>query len=231
MNKDIISWHDIPPVQGWYVSVKAYKGDIESLGGMWFSDDRIAETKPMPNVKYLGPIHFPLADATGRAAAHMDDTRSEHVLRERLGIARNATHGPWALWTWDNGQMEIRSHADPDEERVGMVWNKRDGTFLNRNSPLEVMADIEEILTLRAEKQRLEQMVAQLADFLCCYPDARCPVEIDRIDFTCPHGRTWDEDGCIPFEDECWRAAAAKETGRPCVTCFREEVKAEEESA
>ena len=135
---------------------------------------------------------IPLANAKGRAAAHMDDTRSEHVLRERLDIARNATHGPWALWTWDNGQMEIRSHADPDEERVGMVWNKRDGTFLNRNSPLEVMADIEEILTLRAEKHRLEQMVAQLADFLCCYPDARCPVEIDRIDFTCPHGRTWE---------------------------------------
>ena len=33
---------------------------------------------------------------------------------------------------------------------------------------------------------------------------------IAQLIFSCPHGRAWDDDGCIPFEDGCWRAAARK---------------------
>lgn len=69
-----------------------------------------------------------------------------------------------------------------------------------------------EVSRLRAENRCLEMEADKLSDFLSCYPDARCPVDIEGIDFSCPHGRRWDDDGCIPFEDACWRAAARKET-------------------
>lgn len=83
------------------------------------------------------------------------DDRREAALRERLEIAGKATKGPWAFWEWKNGVMEIRSHADPDEVHVCRIWHKEDGEFLRDNSPREVRADIEEILRLRAENERL----------------------------------------------------------------------------
>lgn len=82
--------------------------------------------------------------------------RSDAALQERLELAKKATHGPWALWEWHNGVKEIRSNADPDEDHVCRVWHKKDGDFLAKNSPREVQADIEEILRLRAENERLE---------------------------------------------------------------------------
>ena len=81
--------------------------------------------------------------------------RSDAALQKRLELAKKATHGPWALWEWDNGVKEIRSNADPDEDHVCRVWHKKDGDFLAKNSPREVQADIEEILRLRAENKRL----------------------------------------------------------------------------
>lgn len=81
--------------------------------------------------------------------------RSDAALQERLELAKKATHGPWALWEWDNGVKEIRSNADPDEDHVCRVWHKKDGDFLAKNSPIEVQTDIEEILRLRAENERL----------------------------------------------------------------------------
>ncbi|WP_448338944.1 Lar family restriction alleviation protein [Desulfovibrio piger] len=82
--------------------------------------------------------------------------RSDAALQKRLELAKKATHGPWALWEWDNGVKEIRSNADPDEDHVCRVWHKKDGDFLAKNSPIEVQADIEEILRLREEVARLE---------------------------------------------------------------------------
>lgn len=81
--------------------------------------------------------------------------RSDAALQKRLELAKKATHGPWALWEWNNGVKEIRSNADPDEDHVCRVWHKKDGDFLAKNSPIEVQADIEEILRLRAENKRL----------------------------------------------------------------------------
>lgn len=81
--------------------------------------------------------------------------RSDAALQKRLELAKKATHGPWALWEWNSGVKEIRSNADPDEDHVCRVWHKKDGDFLAKNSPIEVQADIEEILRLRAENKRL----------------------------------------------------------------------------
>lgn len=96
------------------------------------------------------------------------NNRSDAALRERLEIAGKATEGPWAFWEWENGVMEIRSHADPDEVHVCRVWHKEDGEFLRDNSPREVLADIEEILRLRAEVKRLEDMLAHLVSRSAC---------------------------------------------------------------
>lgn len=83
--------------------------------------------------------------------------RSDAALQKRLELAKKATHGPWALWEWDNGVKEIRNNADPDEDHVCRVWHKKDGDFLAKNSPREVQADIEEILRLRQENERLRE--------------------------------------------------------------------------
>ena len=89
--------------------------------------------------------------------------RSDAALQKRRELAKKATHGPWALWEWDNGVKEIRSNADPDEDHVCRVWHKKDGDFLAKNSPIEVQADIEEILRLRQEVARLELENQRLA--------------------------------------------------------------------
>lgn len=92
--------------------------------------------------------------------------RSDAALQKRLELAKKATHGPWVLWEWDNGVKEIRSNADPDEDHVCRVWHKKDGDFLAKNSPIEVQADIEEILRLRAEVERLNKVSHYLAERL-----------------------------------------------------------------
>lgn len=175
------------------------------------------------------------------------------AIRER---SDKATDGPWGVFRECGGRKRFgiatqKSLDDNDtgeldaivdyEGRDSGILKEADAAFI-AHAREDVPALLAEVARLQkvarliglhreAENKKLEQEAAKLADLMCCYSDARCPVEIDRIDFTCPHGRTWDEEGCIPFEDEYWRAAAAKETGRPCVTCFREEVKTEEESA
>lgn len=88
--------------------------------------------------------------------------RSDAALQKRLELAKKATHGPWALWEWDNGVKEIRSNADPDEDHVCRVWHKKDGDFLAKNSPIEVQADIEEILRLRQELKNRDEMLFRL---------------------------------------------------------------------
>lgn len=102
----------------------------------------------------------------------MPNDRSDAALQERLELAKKATHGPWALWEWDNGVKEIRSNADPDEDHVCRVWHKEDGDFLAKNSPIEVRADIEEILQLRKERDWLLREIVNTSDKqFCPMPD------------------------------------------------------------
>lgn len=157
----------------------------------------------------------------------MPNDRSDAALRERLVIAEKATQGPWAFWEWKNGVMEIRSHADPDEEHVCRVWNKEDGEFLRANSPREVKADLEEIMRLRAENEQLRGEVESLnkqADWLVrmlsLYTED-CPLKfswvyaeklpipkIDGCDGAWPDEDYFDCSNSTP--EKCWREAARK---------------------
>lgn len=146
--------------------------------------------------------------------------RSDAALQKRLELAKKATHGPWALWEWDNGVKEIRSNADPDEDQVCRVWHKKDGDFLAKNSPIEVQADIEEILRLRSEVTRLDKEADWLVGMLSHYTED-CPLKfswvyeemfpipkIDGCDGTWPDDDYFDCTNSTP--EKCWREAARK---------------------
>lgn len=113
--------------------------------------------------------------------------RSDAALQKRLELAKKATHGPWVLWEWDNGVKEIRSNADPDEDHVCRVWHKKDGDFLAKNSPIEVQADIEEILRLRQEVARLNKESTKIMDVAICLAEMMdgkhelCPRDCDVL--------------------------------------------------
>lgn len=144
--------------------------------------------------------------------------RSDAALQKRLELAKKATHGPWALWEWDNGVKEIRSNADPDEDHVCRVWHKKDGDFLAKNSPIEVQADIEEILRLRAEVARLNKEADWLAKIMFFYTE-ECPLKM-KIQDELPIPKLDECLGAWPENDyfdcvkntpkKCWREAARK---------------------
>ena len=144
--------------------------------------------------------------------------RSDAALQKRLELAKKATHGPWALWEWDNGVKEIRSNADPDEDHVCRVWHKKDGDFLAKNSPIEVQADIEEILRLRQEVARLNKEADWLAKIMFFYTE-ECPLKM-KIQDELPIPKLDECLGAWPENDyfdcvkntpkNCWREAARK---------------------
>lgn len=144
--------------------------------------------------------------------------RSDVALQKRLELAKKATHGPWALWEWDNGVKEIRSNADPDEDHVCRVWHKKDGDFLAKNSPIEVQADIEEILRLRQEVARLNKEADWLAKIMFFYTE-ECPLKM-KIQDELPIPKLDECLGAWPENDyfdcvkntpkKCWREAARK---------------------
>lgn len=136
--------------------------------------------------------------------------RSDAALQKRLELAKKATHGPWALWEWDNGVKEIRSNADPDEDHVCRVWHKKDGDFLAKNSPIEVQADIEEILRLREEVARLNKEADWFIEYIWNKDIFRCPMPEG---YRCEH--KFKNICCLDSEEteirgRCWREAARK---------------------
>lgn len=144
--------------------------------------------------------------------------RSDAALQERLELAKKATHGPWALWEWDNGVKEIRSNADPDEDHVCRVWHKKDGDFLAKNSPIEVQADIEEILRLREDVARLNKEADWLAEIMFFYTE-ECPLKmkiqdelsIPKLDECLGAWPENDYFDCVKnTPKKCWREAARK---------------------
>lgn len=136
--------------------------------------------------------------------------RSDAALQKRLELAKKATHGPWVLWEWDNDVKEIRSNADPDEDHVCRVWHKKDGDFLAKNSPIEVQADIEEILRLRQEVARLNKEADWFIEYIWNKDIFRCPMPEG---YRCEH--RFKHVCCLDSEDteirgRCWREVARK---------------------
>ena len=111
----------------------------------------------------------------------MPNDRSDAALRERLVIARKATNGPWKIFrecgeyrrigiatkeTLDDfDAKELVIVVDYDDYSSGVIMED-DAAHIAANSPDVVKADIEEILSLRAEDECLNKEADWLAKTL-----------------------------------------------------------------
>lgn len=89
-----------------------------------------------------------------------------------------------------------------------MEINDLIATGLKEDDAIFVAAAHQDIPKLLAEVKKLNSENARLAAWLACFSDVRCPATINAISFECPRGLQWDEETCLPFENNCWRAAA-----------------------
>lgn len=132
--------------------------------------------------------------------------RSDEALRERLELASYATLGPWksveVLFRKKNFEP---SYVVKDGDGrtivdiISVAAYQETARHIAASSPDVVLADLEEILALRAEVARLNREADWLAEHL------------HRAGIPCPgDGEKFDPYG------EC-----AKK-GWPCVACFRE---------
>lgn len=105
----------------------------------------------------------------------MPDDRSDAALRERLGIAEKATQGPWKSDEVVTRKKDFEpSYVVKDKDGFTIVdvipvsAYQANAAHIAANSPDVVRADIEEILRLRAEVKRLEDMLAHLVSRSVC---------------------------------------------------------------
>lgn len=140
--------------------------------------------------------------------------RSDAALHERLKIAGKATPGSWSLQ--DRGAIPLV--YGPNGERIAKAIDNREDTAHIAASSLDVVrADIEEILRLRAENERLNKEADWLVEMLSHYTED-CPLKfkvvyevwfpIPRID-QCS-GQESDIEDCAYIPSQCWREAARK---------------------
>lgn len=140
----------------------------------------------------------------------MKTERTDESLLERRKLAEMATPGPWK----NPGRCFVVSRAISEEPIVCDVHDnaKHNIPYLCANSPKEVMADIDEILRLRAQVERLEREADWLANQLG--QDDNCPYIAsggDGFPDWCICIDSY-EDGfyCDESMKECWRKAARK---------------------
>lgn len=94
---------------------------------------------------------------------------SDRALRARRAIAEKATPGPWAVQIYNGGPypgpFQIWSQSAPNAILVSIsVEGSRNCAHIAANSPDVIMADIDEILHLRAEVERLNKEADWLAE-------------------------------------------------------------------
>lgn len=138
-----------------------------------------------------------------------EDNRTTESLLARRELAEKATPGPWKPGTSVFLKQEtiIASMGYIAAEPIGVSYPTTCYNFAHiaANSPDVVMADIDEILRLRAQVERLEKEADWLAEYCWKKPEAEYhPLREMRGGFycgTCPH----DHD-CR----KCWREAARK---------------------
>ena len=93
----------------------------------------------------------------------MSNDRRDAALHKRLKIAGKATPGSWSLQ--DRGAIPLV--YGPNGERIAKaIDNREDTVHIAANSPDVVKADIEELLRLRAENERLNKEADWLAKTL-----------------------------------------------------------------
>ena len=143
-----------------------------------------------------------------------EDSRTTEALLARRELAEEATPGPWGQVIAGLERVVIDSKgtvvctvcldedfSDKETERQVLA----NLYYIAVNSPAIVMADIDEILRLRAQVERLEKEADWLAEYCWKKPEAEYhPLREMRGGFycgTCPH----DHD-CR----KCWREAARK---------------------
>lgn len=104
---------------------------------------------------------------------HSPNDRSDAALRERLGIAEKATQGPW----YHTLAAIVGTKKSPEDNDATCIcfteWGcsgdpQANAAHIAASSPDVVQADIEEILRLRQEVARLEDMLAHLISRSVC---------------------------------------------------------------
>ena len=103
----------------------------------------------------------------------MPNDRSDAALRERLRIAEKAAQGPWKLDEVITKRKDFEpSYVVKDREGftiadvLPIAEHRNTAANIAANSPDVVRADIEEILRLRAENERLNKEADWLAKAL-----------------------------------------------------------------
>lgn len=131
-----------------------------------------------------------------------EDSRTTESMLARRELAEKATPGPWEV---DKSEITSAVYVETDWGHLICESDDEDAAHIAANSPGVVMADIDEILRLRAQVERLEKEADWLAEYCWKKPEAEYhPLREMRGGFycgTCPH----DHD-CR----KCWREAARK---------------------
>lgn len=131
-----------------------------------------------------------------------EDNRTTGSLLARRALAEKATPGPWVR---ERGFLVYGPWGDRPVSGEEGILNPADAAHIAANDPPTVIADIDEILRLREEMERLEKEADWLAEYCWKKPEAEYhPLREMRGGFycgTCPH----DHD-CR----KCWREAARK---------------------
>lgn len=83
-----------------------------------------------------------------------DSDRTTEALLARRALAGKATPGPWEV---DKSEITSAVYVETDWGHLICEGDDEDAAHIAANSPDVVMADIDEILRLRAQVERLEK--------------------------------------------------------------------------
>ncbi len=143
----------------------------------------------------------------------MHNDRTTEALLARRALAEKATKGDWYMVRLTHPSDHFNVRASFSAANVEQICqcnaptdaNKANAAHIATNSPDVVMADIDEILRLRAQVERLEKEADWLAENCWKKPEVEYhPLREMRGGFFC--------DAC-PYDYDCrkcWREAARK---------------------
>ena len=143
----------------------------------------------------------------------MHNNRTTESLLARRALAEKAAKGDWYMFRLTHPSDHFNVRASFSAANVEQICqcnaptdaNQANATHIAANSPDVVMDDIDEILRLRAQVERLEKEADWLAEYCWKKPEAEYhPLREMRGGFYC---------GACPHDHDCrkcWREAASK---------------------